>query len=316
MKYILFSLLFFIHFGLLAQSEVEILTADIDNFWKAYDQLEACSNKSDSIAAFQELYIDKATEGLVAFIKVRDFTAPEYYGVVKKYPKFWKSIRANTMEVRSMMPKIKKIYERYEETYPGHKKPKLCFAMGTLRTGGTTSSEFMLIGTEIVTADKRVDKSELGSWLQSVMSDEMEIPEMVAHEYIHTQQKTNMGAAWAALNHRLLFMALLEGSCDFLSEQITGHKINKHIHAYGEKHEAEIWQDFQEEMFKNKTSNWLYQGNNVKDGKPADLGYYVGYKISQAYFSQAKNKEKALSDISHIKSYKGLLRKSGYTGGK
>lgn len=312
MKYVLLSLLMFAGLGISAQDDIEILTEDINHFWEAYDELENCKTKADSIRAFQELYIDRATEGLIAFIKVRDFDAPEYYSKVKQYPKFWKSIRNNTFEVRSMIPEIKQIYEDYEKAYPGHKKPKICFAIGTLRTGGTTSSEFMLIGTEIVVADKRVDKSELGPWLKSVMSDEMEVPGMIAHEYIHTQQKNNMAAVWSMLNHRLLFMALREGSCDFLSEQITGNMINKHIHTYGNAHETEIWEEFQQEMYGNDYSNWLYQGNRAKEGQPADLGYYVGYKISEAYFAQANDKKKALKDILHIKNYKKLLKKSGY----
>ncbi|MEM6803685.1 MAG: DUF2268 domain-containing putative Zn-dependent protease [Bacteroidota bacterium] len=312
MKYFLLFSLFIFGICFHAHAQVEILTEDIDNFWKAYDKLPDCKTKEDSIAAFQQYYIDAATEGLIAFIKVRDFDAPEYYQIVKKFPKFWASIRPKTEQIKEMRPEIEKIYEDYARTYPGHKAPKICFAIGTLRTGGTTSREFMLIGTEIVTADKEVDKSELNKWLQSVMKDEAEVEGIVAHEYIHTQQRLGFGGIWAALNHRLLFMSLMEGSCDFLAIQVTGASINQQIIEYGEAHEAELWQTFEKEMYRNKYDQWMYQGNNTPEGVPADLGYFMGYKISQAYYEQAEDKEQALRDILRIKNYKRFLKKSGY----
>lgn len=312
MKYLLLITILFSFALSQAQQKVEILTDDLDNFWMAYDKLPDCETKTDSIKAFQEHYIDKGTEGLVAFIKVRDFTASEYYQVVKKFPKFWASVRPRTEEVKKMRPEIERIYQQYAETYPGHKAPKICFAIGTLRTGGTTSKEFMLIGTEIVASDKYVDKSELNNWLQSVMKEESEILGIVSHEYVHTQQRINFGTIWAGLNHRLLLMSLMEGSCDFLAKHITGVSINQHIIDYGEAHEAELWEEFQKEMYTNKFDNWLYQGNKTPKGVPADLGYYMGYKIAQAYYEQADNKEKALKDILRIKGYKRLLKKSGY----
>jgi uncharacterized protein YjaZ len=46
--------------------------------------------------------------------------------------------------------------------------------------------------------------------------------------------------------------------------------------------------------------------------KPADLGYYVGYKICEAYYNQAKDKKQAVKDILTIQDYKQFLAKSGY----
>ena len=59
------------------------------------------------------------------------------------------------------------------------------------------------------------------------------------------------------------------------------------------------------------TSNWLYQGDKAKD-KPADLGYYVGYKIAESYYNRAADKKQAIKDILDIKDFNGFLKASGY----
>ncbi len=58
-------------------------------------------------------------------------------------------------------------------------------------------------------------------------------------------------------------------------------------------------------------SNWLYQGDKAKD-KPADLGYYVGYKIVESYYNKAKDKKQAIKDILEIKDFNVFLTASGY----
>lgn len=294
------------------QNQPEISTIDIDRFWEAFDQLPNCKTKADSINTFQVNYIDKASEGFKAFLKVRNFTAKEYYLLTKKYPKFWTSIRPNTLRIKTMLGSLEKIYNDYAAAFPRDKSPKICFAIGGLRTGGTVADGYLLIGADIVAADKTTEKSELNKWLKTVLTDEFEVAPMVAHEYIHALQKTNLGAIWAALNHRVLMQCLHEGAADFLAEKVTGATINKHIYDYGHAHEAAIWSAFEKDMWGKQTNNWLYQGTNTKNGEPADLGYFVGYKICESYYNKAKNKQKALKDILVIKNYKKLYKKSGY----
>ena len=64
-------------------------------------------------------------------------------------------------------------------------------------------------------------------------------------------------------------------------------------------------------MMGNKYKKWLYNGNSSKD-RPADLGYFIGYRICEAYYNQAEDKEKALNEILKINRFKKLLKKSGY----
>ena len=46
--------------------------------------------------------------------------------------------------------------------------------------------------------------------------------------------------------------------------------------------------------------------------KPADLGYYVGYKICESYYNKQKDKKKAIQEILTIKDWEEFYLKSGY----
>ena len=59
------------------------------------------------------------------------------------------------------------------------------------------------------------------------------------------------------------------------------------------------------------TSNWLYEGDRAK-GRPADMGYYMGYRICEAFYQKAVDKSEAVRRILALNDPEGLLRESGY----
>ena len=130
------------------------------------------------------------------------------------------------------------------------------------------------------------------------------IPYTVAHELIHYQQKVE--------GKTLLAAAFQEGSADFIGELISGDALNKHVRAYGLQHEKELWAQFTKEMHGTDTSRWLYEGK-VTNGRPADLGYFIGYRIAESYYNQASDKKKAIAAILNEEADR-LLNESGYAG--
>lgn len=309
----LFWILAFLAFSLLCYAQNSaadnITTIDIDHFWEAYDSL---ATTKDSVGTIQRLYLDRGTEGLRQFLKARKFTAEEYVRLIRAFPKFWASIRPNTLAVAGKKEVILDIFQRYKEIYPKFKPPKICFAIGTLRTGGTVRKDYLLIGTEIASADSTTNKDHMNIWLKSVLGQTGNITGMVAHETVHfLQSKAVLPMANAYFGHRLLMFAIREGAADFIAEKAVGYHINAHIFNYGEANEEDLWKEFKQEMLKNKLNKWLYNGANAKE-RPADLGYYMGYKICEYYYNQAEDKDKALIDIIRMKNYKHFLKKSGY----
>lgn len=292
-----------------AQGQSDIETADIDHFWEAFDRLNICKTHEDSVKVIQENYFDRATEGLKDFTKVRAINAECIVKLLAYYPKFWPSIRDNTLSIAGKKKAMEDVFQKFKEAYPEFKQPAVCFAIGCLSTGGTTTSDKILIGSEIVASDSTVVKTELSSWLKSVMYKEDKILAFIAHEGVHTQQKFNFK------KKTLLSQCLVEGGADFISVLIAKANINENLYQYGYAHEKELWEVFQKEMDGKDFSNWMYQGDRSKD-KPADLGYFMGYRICEQYYQQAADKKLAIKEIMEMRDPGKIFKESGYKGGQ
>jgi uncharacterized protein YjaZ len=77
------------------------------------------------------------------------------------------------------------------------------------------------------------------------------------------------------------------------------------------EHESELWIQFKNELCNQNVGNWLYNGLTVKN-KPRDLGYYIGYKIVESFYNQAKNKKQAVVDIIEMDDPVRFLELSKY----
>lgn len=301
---------------LVAENAKTVLTADIDHFWQAVDALANCKTHTDSVAAIQKLYFDRATDGLIDFIAARDLTAEELLRLVARYPKFYASIRKNTLEVKNSAKAIQALFTKFQSLYANFKPFKVCFAIGILNTGGTVSDKFVLIGTEITASSKHVDVSEFiakkeNSRAKILSADgdlAQKIRNMVAHECVHTQQKDISDTSTKCA---LLWQILKEGICDFIGEMVSGQQINAAAHVYGDEHEKQLWDELKANLCSGDMSKWLYNGQTVKD-RPGDLGYYMGYRIAKAYYEQAADKRQAIIDMIELTLPMEFLQKSKY----
>ena len=132
---------------------------------------------------------------------------------------------------------------------------------------------------------------------------------MIAHECVHTQQTVPLDKN--AIGCTLLNAVMKEGFCDFIGELMAGDQINKVALTYGNQHEKALWKEFKSEMCSDHTANWLYNYGTTKD-RPADLGYYIGYKIAEAYYKNAADKTQAIKDIIEMNNPLDFLERSGY----
>ena len=283
-------LLFILSFTSKAQKDQKVFTVDIDNFWIAYDSIQLTKDSLKQIDFIQKLYIDKGTKGLKAFMAVRNYTAILWVQLIRLYPKFWNSIRPNTLTARSYAPEIEKSISKFKELYPALKEAKMYFTVGGLRSGGTTMNDMVLIGSEIATGNASTDVSEFpNKWLEGVFKNQQadNIVPLNIHEYVHTQQKGNP--------KNLLGQAIKEGACDFITELVIGKLMQNNYIVYGREHETELKEQFKKEMFTSYSSNWLYNGSNATT--VADLGYFMGYTICKSYYNNSTDNKKAIKDI-------------------
>jgi hypothetical protein len=287
-----------------------VFTQDIDNFWIAYDSIKTTNDSLKQIHFIQTLYVNKGTEGLKAFMAARNYSAELYIQLINEYPKFWNSIRSNTLTVKLKVNEIEKSIEKLKTLYPELKNAKMYFTVGGLRSGGTTKDSMVLVGSEIATGDSTTDVSEFSSkWLAGVFKEQSSdnLVSLNVHEYIHTQQNGE--------SSNLLAQAIREGSCDFLAELVTGKPKQSNYITYGNKHEKELKETFKQDMFGNTFNRWLYNGNDAR--RVADLGYFMGYALCKSYYKNVSNKKQAVKDIielnySDTTALEAFLKKSRY----
>lgn len=228
---------------------------------------------------------------------------------IKKVPSFWKSVRPLTEKIELRKTELIPFFKELKELYPPFRQPTVCFAIGTIRTGGTTSEGLILIGAEIAAADSTIDKSEFGEgdFMKVVLGNTGDIMRMVAHEAIHTQQMMDDE------NESLLKQALTEGGADFLATLLLGERtMNSATFNYGSKHEKSLWREFYSDLKAGKSfedTDWFY---DYRSNRPADLGYFIGYKISESYYNHSKDKRKAIKNIIEMENPMNFLEKSRY----
>jgi hypothetical protein len=292
----------------------KIHTADIENFWSAFDRVKATADAHEQDSIIQRLYLDKASPGLKAFIKLRGWTPARFRESMAKNENFWKTVRPKTLDLESQVPEIEKLYTAYKRLYKNFVAPDIYFVIGYVETGGTTTQTQLLIGTEIAAADSTVDSNGLHPMIQQFMRSNQGVLSIVAHERTHTQQKG--GDLENRRQSNLLGFCLAEGSCDFIAELLTHTPIERPYMVYGRSHERELWAKFKSEMQGKTISNWLYNSAFMKKGD-ADLGYYIGYMICKSYYEQATDKELAIReiielDLENVETLNTFLKDSGY----
>ena len=287
--------------------KAEIVTSDIRLFWRAYDMAKPENN----LIIYRDEYFKKGSAGLQEFLGKKIGNSCNLVTAIEAAPKYYASLRAQSAKVENYKPQMLASFKKLKEIYSDAVFPNVYFVVGRMNTGGTATFKGLLIGVEMYGKTDDASLAELNNWQKRVVGKVERIPFIVAHELVHYQQKNAHLTALFGGEVSLLGKSLSEGSADFVGELIAGDNENPHLHEYGNRREKQLWLEFKKEMNGNDASNWLYQGDKAKD-KPADLGYYIGYKIVESYYNKAKDKKQAIKDILEIKDFNHFLKASGY----
>ncbi len=278
-----------------------LVTDDIPRFWSAFDaRTIGCTAQ-----ALDSLYFAPGSRGMKDWIRLRLKSPADMARSVDRFAAFYEAARPLTLAIVADSAKVRATFRALASLLPGAVLPDVYFLIGRLSTGGTTSGAGLLIGAEMYSrvADRAI-MADLPPWNQAVLGNAGEVPAIVAHELVHYQQRGANGRS-------LLAQALYEGTADFVSEMIAGRSINQAARAWGLAHEQELWTEFAASMQGTKTDGFLYNGGNSVS-RPADLGYFVGYRIAQAYWNRSADKAAALKALLDVRDAEQLLRESGY----
>jgi hypothetical protein len=266
-------------------------TEDIHTFWKVFDktfpELDAKS--------FQEEYIDVGSAGLKGFIGSRIQDGENLSNIIRSNLPYYQAIRETSFSIDNNRERFHECFRRLKEIYPKAVFPDVYFVIGAKNSGGTIFDRGLIIGVEMF--GKATDEPK-------PISDIEYIDEVVAHELVHFQQHYPN-------DNSLLAQCIREGAADFICELIAGDHTNKKIYEYGDAHAEELWQEFVNEKDSTYWKNWLYNTRYNTSSRPSDLGYWIGYKITEAYYDNMSDKRKAINDILNITDFNEFLTRSG-----
>jgi hypothetical protein len=260
----------------------ELVTSDIALFWRAVDM--ASLDSLDKL--LQREYLDTGTDALRDFIPQRIKSAEALAEAVQSEKSRYERVRVSSLRIAAFERAIRAPFYALKYLYGDAVFPDVFFVIGRFTSGGTVTENGIIIGAEMYENLKA-------------------LPHIVAHELVHIQQK-----AIADQNWTLLSQSVLEGSADFVGELISGWHINQKAHEYGRERESELWQQFKKDMDRQTLAGWLY--GDPPDGRPPDLGYFIGYRIVEKYYERQDDKMAAIQDILHAGDARILLAKSGY----
>ncbi|WP_191858942.1 gliding motility protein GldB-related protein [Hanstruepera ponticola] len=273
-----------------------IVTTDINNFWEAYDKITSTQDSTLQYQYLDSLYFKKGTEGLKAIKQVRNYTAQDYLRSINNYPKFWTSIRENTLKANQFGSELQDGIEKFRNIYPDLKPAKIYFTIGAFRTNGTTLDSLVLIGSELAMADKHTISTEFPKEEREdrrTFFDSSPIDNLVLlniHEYVHTQQKPMV--------HNLLSLAIYEGVAEFVSVKAMGVPSAAPAIEFGKKNADSVREKFEQEMFyTNNRFKWLWSSGTSNEFGVRDLIYYIGYQMAENFYEQAENKKEAIKKL-------------------
>lgn len=291
------------------QKEPIFSTTDIDLFWKVIDE-----NKPDFDGDFFKTnYVNNGSIGLKDFDDIKNI-CPDLESKLKqeKYLQYYNSIRNNTLDLTNEITISKNGYVEFENTYSGFKPTDIYFLIGALTAGGKQTDNGLMIAVEFFTKTDSTSVEKLSNWYQSVIKEKKYIPSVVIHELAHFQQNyipKNNGYS------TLLEQSIREGMADYISYSILNDKpfLNEHLHEYAESIEQELWIKYENEMNLNfKETGWLYNGGESSRETPADLGYYVGFKIIESFSSNFNGDSEAIKAMLSNSDYYDIFEKSNY----
>lgn len=278
-----------------------IVTTDVAHFVAAYARL----TPDDTSCAALDDYFREASPGLAAYRRKFYAGPQELCSAIRRTPARYANVPLIAPALDSIGQAVAVMYARFGALAPDAQLPSVYFVVGTGMSAGNKTygaDPKILIGTEFI---RSVDG----------------LPMTIAHELAHAAQRypwwTQIGAGPSWIRGTVLAQSIKEGAANFVAEVVVGRELPPQSHAWADAHEAELWRDFQRDMRGTDYSRWIYNGANRKalGDRPPDLGYYMGYRITAAYYRHAPDKRRAIRDIVTIRDFDRFVQESGYAPG-
>ena len=286
----------------------KLVFEDVPRFWAAYDLAEKTDSKDEKAAIFRRYYLAPGTPGLIDYHYLKTGTMEKLVDRLEKSHGYYEGIRARTLSAAKYAPVIRDALRRIVALYPDASVPDVTFVIGRMNSGGTAGPTGMLIGLDVWSWTDGVPMDGIPEGFQKVLQNLNldDLPFIVVHEHIHALQQYGG-------EETLLRAALMEGSADFIAGLALPEHEKMHYYRWGLEREKMIWRRFSAEMDGEDVKDWIGNNGSVEgDDWYADLGYFVGARICEAYYAQAADKQQAIRDLLFVTDPKAILSASGY----
>jgi hypothetical protein len=288
--------------------EPKFYTRDITLFWEVFD---GATNLSPEY--FQQAYIDQGTPGLRDYAEQKDLAAALPIVLNSEaYRDYYLSVRENTLDVSDAVERSKQAFKKLRDIYSGTQFYNVYFLVGAMGAGGRISNNGLLVAVEMFSRKVDTPTERLRDWHQNVTRNKRYLPSIVVHEFIHIQQRfspSNQGY------RTTLEQAIHEGMADFVSKYLLDGEpfMNEHLHTYGDARQSALWEQFEDEMNQDyQDTEWFYTGRKTSLGHPADMGYYMGYKILESYAATFDTIDQAIAAMLSESDYQTIYEQSTY----
>lgn len=253
-------------------------------------------------SAVQSAYLDPATPGVEIFTPHRIESAQNLAArIAENEARYRHAANVCLPAAQRMTPRATAVLQRIASMLGEEGAPApVYFLFGAGNSGGTADARGLAIGLEVV-----CDGKENAAQAEAVLE------EFVAHEVVHVYQ-ARAGESEAQVD--LLYVALMEGTADFIMRRALDRPtaFGDAREAYGRAHEEELWRAFMADYRPGAwgPNSWFYGPG--RDGRPADMGYWIGQRIAEAYYDQAEDKTAALRTLIELRDPAAILARSGY----
>jgi hypothetical protein len=278
-----------------SSTAIEIQTEDVTRFFEVYDR----TGGRPTATELQQFYIQPGSEGLHHLMKVRNVNAERIARALVDQPELYSNARTCLAALPGIRDRLRRSFENLLARYPRSSRPPISILISRGRPVAIAGP-----GTGVQVALEALCSENAARYLGADIEDRFVY--LIAHEYIHVQQPPEEP------NPTVLERALQEGIADFLGELISGGISNSAVHVAARGRELEIEEKFAADLNRRDLSAWF---DNTTAADVGQLGYWVGYRIAQAYYSKAPDRQAAIQEMIELADARDFLAKSGWRPG-
>jgi hypothetical protein len=282
--------------------KVEVVTSDVAHFWQAFDDASKLP-MAERAGIYRKEYFDRASQGLKDYAAFRHVTPETLAEHVEQNRAYYSKIRLYINQVVDQKPVIQEVFRRLKALYPDIRFPAhVYFVVGPQKGAGMNSDNGIILAADMFATPP-------GTPYSYTKVSPVYVPFSAVHETIHFNQ------AYQTSDRSIVLQNVVsEGTADFIASLVLPEpavRQSTDLWQYGCAHEAALAARLARDEDLTDAGPWMF--NHKPDtGWPPDMGYWIGYRIDQAFYAQAKDKTAALRVMLGVTDFKAYLKASGY----